>query len=253
MKKVYITALFSILCFIAFAQTAQIIDHHDNIINFGDTVIYESNDIELAEHILEFKIKNTSTSSLSYDVRKTKISYVGNSSVYFCFAGSCYGANIDNSSDPLTLTADETSALVDFSSHYKPYMYVNGVPELYEGSSFVAYTVYDATNPTDSMYFMIKYTVNNHIGIDENNNNAASVKAYPNPATDYFTVEYNFENAQMAEIQILNILGSTVMNQEISTTDNNAKINISELNSGVYFYNIIVDGNNIISKKLIVR
>ncbi len=252
MKKIYITTLFSILYFLAIAQTAQIMDHHDNIINYGDTVIFESDTID-KEHILEFKIKNTSSGTLSYMARKIELSLVGNSMAYFCFAGNCCPTNVNNSTSPMTLNASETSAAVDFSAHYLAYTFVNGNPKFYPGTSYVAYTIYDNASPADSMYFVIQYTIENHIGIKENKNNAASVKVYPNPATDYSIVDYKFENATKAEIQIINILGSTVLNQEISTSSNNAKINISELNSGVYFYNIIVDGNNIVSKKLIVK
>ncbi len=252
MKKIYIIFLFSIISFIAFSQTAQITDHHDNIINYGDTVIFENDTID-KEHVLEFKIKNTSSGTLSYMARKIELSLIGNSSVFFCFVEDCFPKEVNNSTNPMILNASQTSAAVDFSSHYQAYDFVDGAPVYYPGTSYVAYTIYDNASPADSMYFVIQYTINNHIGIKENKNNAASVKVYPNPATDCFIVDYKFENATKAEIQIINILGSTILNQEISTSSNNAKINISELNSGVYFYNIIVDGNNIVSKKLIVK
>ncbi len=253
MKRIYITTILTLLFIAVFAQTAEIIDHNDNIINEGDTVTYYSEDIELAEHILEFKVKNTSTGTLSYSVRQTTVEMVGNASRYFCFAGSCYPASSNLSNTTLTLDADETSNLADFSTHYKPYAFVGGSPETYPGTSRVAYTVFDESNPTDSIYFIVKYTVIDITSIENNTNNAKIGNAYPNPAKDYFFIEYSFNNTRKAKIELMNVLGSIVLSQNLNTTDSRTKINISHLDAGVYFYNVLVDGIRVESKKLVIK
>jgi len=253
MRKIYLTTVLSLLFVSLFAQTAQIIDHNDAVINNGDTVSYYSEDINLSEHFLEFKIKNTSSNTVSYKVRQQTINLLGNSSRYFCFAGSCYSPYTTISQSAKTLTPNEVSVLSDFSTHYKPYAYVSGSLVTYPGTSVVAYTVFDENTPADSTYFIIKYTVIDVTSINDNENKSSISNAYPNPASDFFFIDYNISNANMAQIEVMNLLGSTVLSQELSISASKAKIDISNFVSGVYFYNLIVDGSITKSKKLIVK
>jgi len=253
MKKFYTTTVLSLLFTALFGQTAQIIDHNNTIINNGDTVTYFSKDINASEHYLEFKIKNTSSATISYKVRQKSISIEGNSSRYFCFAGSCYSPAIDLSSSSLTLKASQTSLLNEFSTHYKPYGYSSGSIVTYPGTSIIAYSVFDKNTPSDSTYFIIKYTVIDATSINENKNNYSIGNIYPNPTSDYFFINYNITNANTAQIEISNLLGSKVLSQNISTMNNKAKVDINKLSSGIYFYYFIIDGNKTEAKKLIVQ
>ena len=253
MKRIYITTLFSLLFIALFAQTAEVIDHDNNTIGNGDTVTYYSDNIELAEHILEFKVKNTSSATISYKLKQNTINLIGSSSRYFCFAGACYPSSINISSTSLTIDAGSTSNPTDFSTHYKPYAFVGGSVEKFPGTSVIEYTIFDDTNPTDSLYFLVKYTVIDNTSIDTKTSNIIISNAYPNPAKDYFIIDYNLENASTATVEVMNVLGSTVISQNISVNDMQAKISTNNLDAGVYFYNIIVDGNRLESKKLIIR
>jgi len=253
MRKIYLTTVLSLLFVSLFAQTAQIIDHNDAVINNGDTVSYYSEDINLPEHFLEFKIKNTSSSTVSYKVRQQTINLIGSSSRYFCFSGSCYSPATSISQTVMELTPSAESAPSDFSTHYKPYAYVSGNLEYYPGTSVVAYTVFNESTPTDSTYFIIKYTVIDATAINNNESKSSISNAYPNPASDFFFIDYDISNANMAQIEVMNLLGSTVLSQELSISASKAKIDISNFVPGVYFYNLIVDGSITKSKKLIVK
>ena len=61
---------------------------------------------------------------------------------------------------------------------------------------------------------------------------------YPNPAND--KVSINLKNNGNATIQLFNILGQEV--KTVYTTENKVEVNVSDLNSGIYF--IRVDQNN---------
>ena len=60
----------------------------------------------------------------------------------------------------------------------------------------------------------------------ENENNAISI--YPNPATSILNVNANGYNT----VEIINMLGQVVYN---TTMNDNAQINVRNLNDGVYF------------------
>ncbi len=72
------------------------------------------------------------------------------------------------------------------------------------------------------------------------------VTVYPNPSTDYVTVSFN--NNESSEIEIYNQLGQVLIREKVSAYGK--KIDISNLNSGVYFLRATV-GNKTAIKKLI--
>ncbi|WP_322550017.1 T9SS type A sorting domain-containing protein [Flavobacterium psychraquaticum] len=70
---------------------------------------------------------------------------------------------------------------------------------------------------------------------------------YPNPINNMFTIQ-NENNIGINSVTIVDINGRTVKNIDVSTIEN--EINISDLNSGVYFLNITND-KGLATKKII--
>ncbi|MEZ4955746.1 MAG: serine hydrolase [Saprospiraceae bacterium] len=68
---------------------------------------------------------------------------------------------------------------------------------------------------------------------------SADVKIFPNPINDYLNIEWQ-DGFSEFNIRIFNALGKEVMNAE-----NENKIDLTHLNKGVYFYNILINGKNI--------
>ncbi|MCK5846226.1 MAG: T9SS type A sorting domain-containing protein [Bacteroidales bacterium] len=243
MKKFYITIILSLLVAALYAQTAGITDHNGDAVNAGDTVYYFSHDM-YTSHEVALTVKNTSSATITYKVKRTDISLVSGSSASFCWE-QCYPPSTYISPNGVAIAAGASSNPGQLQADYKD--------KDNEGSSIVAYTVFDETDVNDSMYFIVKYTITDNTSINDNKNSLKYSNAYPNPAKDYFIIDYNFNNASIAKIELLNVLGSIVLTQEISTIENMAKIKVSNLNAGVYFYNIIVDGNRVESKKIIIK
>ena len=66
---------------------------------------------------------------------------------------------------------------------------------------------------------------------------------YPNPASDMVNLNYDFPlEVKVAEVKIMNVLGSVVSEQNIDTRSNQASIDISNINDGIYFYTILING-----------
>ena len=79
----------------------------------------------------------------------------------------------------------------------------------------------------DGNYVMVEVT-----SIDENGVNGLMV--YPNPAKDF--VRFIAQGSEFRVIKIYNTLGMLI--DEIEVNSNEAEINISDYNPGIYFFNI---------------
>jgi Secretion system C-terminal sorting domain len=77
---------------------------------------------------------------------------------------------------------------------------------------------------------------------------------YPNPANDYAEIEYQINNnATDAKITIISSIFSTLSELPLDKSDKKIRINTQQFASGVYFYQLIVDGKKVATKKLLVR
>lgn len=72
-----------------------------------------------------------------------------------------------------------------------------------------------------------------------------NVSVYPNPTSDFVTIKSN--NLEISEIFVFDILGKEVM---LNSKLTNSRLDVSNLNSGVYFMKINASGTNI-TKKII--
>ena len=87
----------------------------------------------------------------------------------------------------------------------------------------------------------------NVLGTDDFENDKLQI--YPNPATNELNIQLNATGATY-EVAIYNTLGSLVF---VSEKTSNSNINISELNSGVYFVKVTDTQNKVYLKRMIKR
>jgi len=76
----------------------------------------------------------------------------------------------------------------------------------------------------------------------------------PNPASDYTSFYITSSNQNEANIEVVNLMGQTVLSQTetITSTNQEVRLNTSELKPGVYFY-IVNVGKEKISNKMIIK
>lgn len=79
-------------------------------------------------------------------------------------------------------------------------------------------------------------------GVEENE---VSFGVYPNPAENELNIR---SNASSYEYQMINSVGQVVMS---GVANGNVKLNVSELNNGVYFLKVVANGNSSIEKVVI--
>lgn len=88
-------------------------------------------------------------------------------------------------------------------------------------------------------------------------NSAEKIKVsniYPNPANDFAYIDYTVNgNFTSANVSFFNLLGKQLAEYPLSKNSDKLRINTSAWESGIYMYQLIIDGKKIATKKLLVR
>jgi hypothetical protein len=94
-------------------------------------------------------------------------------------------------------------------------------------------------NNNDKLYSSEKLTVSN---------------IYPNPANDFASIDYVISgNINEASMSFYNLLGNEIVTYELDKSDHKLKVQTTNWDSGVYLYQLVVDGKKLVTKKLLVR
>lgn len=97
-------------------------------------------------------------------------------------------------------------------------------------------TVYDRELDNQEVNFLYTTTEGcRTLSLSDNNDNSKEFKIYPNPTTDYIRIETPENTKESIEYSIFCSLGKECAKGSVL---NNEKIDLSHLNSGVYFMNI---------------
>jgi len=197
-----------------------------------------------------FDIKNTSTSTKTYNAKRYDVILNSGASAYFCFAGTCYGNSVLISQTPIILNANQSASQISGSFNILE-------ADLDEGStvglSVIKYTFINTTNSSDSVQFTLRYNSPN-VGLAENSNSISSIDAYPNPASDFTSFKINSKANSDAKFEVFNSLGALISSKNIILSEGKNKVdyNVESLAAGIYFASIKV-GNSTTTKKFIVK
>jgi Secretion system C-terminal sorting domain len=77
---------------------------------------------------------------------------------------------------------------------------------------------------------------------------------YPNPATQYATIDYTVQkNFNTGSISFYNLLGKEVAEFELNKFSDKLRVNVSNWEAGIYLYQLTIDGRKVSTKKLLVN
>ena len=146
------------------------------------------------------------------------------------------------------------------------YSWVVSGGEIISGEDSYMITV-EWGEPGDGLVSVIEETVNGCISdttgfevlvddctnIDENAE--TDFKIFPNPASSSISIQFNENPGDQAEIEILNQLGQVLIKEKLSVdTDKNIyQLNISYLNTGIYFVKVVGSEGHTKTKQLVVK
>ena len=98
---------------------------------------------------------------------------------------------------------------------------------------------------TDNVIYMMKVVPNApELSTNEAVNPMTAVRVYPNPVQDVLNLEVNASQASEMNIAVYNITGQKVMetSANVNAGINTPSINVSSLNSGIYFVTVKANG-----------
>jgi len=77
---------------------------------------------------------------------------------------------------------------------------------------------------------------------------------YPNPASEYAEVDYSISpELRDAKLIVYNVLGSQMAEYPLMKNDTKLRINTREMSTGLYFYQLALEGKKVATKKMLVR
>ena len=193
------------------------------------------------------QLQNTSSSSVTYAVKKMEVVLNSGADAYFCWGGQCFPTTttLTPAANYKTLAAGEVYAPQSF-------YYDENVAA---GYSEINYEIYNINNLNDAITFTFKFNPT-LLTVKENSNLFTSISdVYPNPSSSKAQRIVNSKiNSNNVTVSITNALGSVVSLKNIQLTagKNNIQLDSENLNSGIYF-TTITSGTNKVLKKFTIN
>ncbi len=247
-------ALFlSLLCTIGFASLAQnnIVIHLDgqtaDISGQTHTVVAPSGD----SFDIPFDVVNNTGSSAQWRITRKQLSLPTGWTDALCwghstdpFGGTCYSSTQMNS-NPWTTPGSQTVLFTINDGEYGK-MKVSVDPEnnTFGQAHYRYYISANGINMLDSVDLIVDYLATIKPQIKEEIN----ISVAPNPSTEYVNIQ--FSGVEQLQLKMVDALGN-VITREVLTSSR--KINVSDLNSGIYFLVFEAPGSKSITRKLVVR
>ncbi len=259
MKKIFTTALLFVSATCLFGQSIHILKDKVDVTNGIINIPVTKGDASVTELALE----NKTGVKVDYQVNRTilnpPMSADKCAGLYFCTGVQCYGPQKAINWTP----KDAGSSIGAYATLPDPHpdttqLPTYGISAHYDicedacADLYVLYRVYKtAAGSKDTAYVTIKYTCTN--GIDEHASNLGSLSnAYPNPACTDFSLNYQMNVSGKGQIFLYDIFGKKVMETVLPKSEGTVIINTSSLTPGVYFYTMLINGQAVSTKQLVI-
>jgi len=229
-------------------DTLELYDTLGNKINNG-TIRITGSDPKADALVGHIWLKNTTNTDMTNVFVRRKVNQeVENTGNSFCFGVQCYPPFVGESS-----VADTAKVGIYNKSFYADYY-----PDIMDdgghgGLTSVTYEFFD--NLTFGVPVSAKATIEFLVSASSINEDKLVFKGpYPNPASQSTNFEYNLPAAfKSAQVIIRNMLGVEIEDMSLQNRSGKITFDLSSYAAGIYFYTLMVDGNIIQSKKLIVK
>lgn len=245
MKKLYTLILAGLGAMSVNAQSSLEIRDLDGNLMSGQTMTipYLSTDSEAKTDTVN--VINTSGANVSVRCKRYEIAVVPAAKNALCWTVcSMYYTTgtypvLNAPSTPQTIAPGDSRDL--FVLHYEPH----GT----SGNSLFRIVFYNVSNPNDSTSMDVLFT--SPTGLNEASKSAASINAYPNPASNNITIDIeNFSEA--GTVTITNALGRTVKTIQVNENQNSLSVGTTELSEGVYFYSLRTHNKAILTRRFVI-
>jgi hypothetical protein len=100
-------------------------------------------------------------------------------------------------------------------------------------------------------YDTVTVTIDTGTGLNHHEK-AYKFEIYPNPNDGNMMLAYQLETNEKGKITVCDITGRQVISYNLANDQNNLSISQAVLENGVYFFSIMVDGNVVATKKVVI-
>ncbi len=216
-----------------FAQSLEFVDRQDTY----SAAIHETLNISL-------RVKSRSDKAQFYIIRKVYSDMGHSQKGYFCIGNDCLDAGMD-----------------EFSKRLEPGETLEGLKYVLEtgiltGQTTFKFEIFPRGNPSAA----VEHNVT--VSIEEKRTRSLVFQSkditihdvYPNPVSDQAFIDYTIHNESLkAKVVIHNILGRTMSETELPTSETRIKLQADELATGIYFYTLYIDNDGVLTRKMVVR
>ena len=187
-------------------------------------------------------VSNLTNSTLEVKVSRQVISSTQGTINYFCWT-ACYGSQTSVSPQSKSLAPQQVDNN-SFEVHFDNL-------EIEPANATIKYCAFVETNPSDSACTIVNYSVGTTSVLD---NLSATYFSdfHPNPTSSTAFLDYNLNYSDVAEIIVTDMLGNVVRKENISNQNGTLKFDVSDTKAGLYFANILVNGELKTIKRLVV-
>lgn len=243
MKKLLLS--FALVASAIFASAQAINFEQDGVVIENGQEIIVTEIAEWGEFTLELQIRNNTDAELPIVVEKEEIQMVDSTQNFFCW-GQCLSPTLFVS--PAVPLAGNTVSEHGMLSFHHMFYSVSWTP----GTSVVKYSAYPE-NDRDNVIFFYALFAYEATSAEEVSYNNTFGQGYPNPASSVINFDYSLNSSDMATVNIFNLLGQQVMQENINGGQGSLNISVEDLQEGVYFCNFIVNNEVVKTSKFVVK
>ncbi len=247
-------ALFlSLLCTLSVASLAQ-----NNIVILLDG---QTNDISGQTHTviapssasfdIPFDVINNTGSAAQWRITRKQLSVPTGWTDALCwghstdpFGGTCYSSSQMNTNPWTSPGSQSVLFTINDGEYGKMKISIDPEDNTFGQAHYRFYITPNGLTMLDSVDLVVDYIASTKPTLKEE----LSITVAPNPSTEYVNIQ--FSGADQLHLKMVDALGN-VITREVLTS--NRKINVSDLNSGVYFLVFEASGSKSITRKLVVR
>lgn len=199
-----------------------------------------------------FIVTNNSGTNQQWRIRRDRIDVPSDWSDNLCWPPSCYltqGVDIyttpNSGANPAPTIANGTSQTTD-----NPSLVAEIKPQIFPSVTSDSYALYwyFVTDVQGNKVDSVGLRIFSFLGLDEAIAPTLEMTVSPNPATDNINVKAT--GASEANVKVVDILGNIVREEKIQGSK---KIDVMDLNSGVYFVILESEGLKPVNKKIVIR
>lgn len=244
MKKIILSFSLMLLTSLAFSQS---------LVLFRDGIQLNNDDVVQIDSLIggsgmaevHVNVKNITSQELSVKVRRTIIDTIPGTINYFCWAGQCFSPSIYDSPNSELIAAGATTGSDRFYADY----FSNDT----QGITKIRYTFYNEFNVNDTASVIVYFSYG-YLSVNDLLAKSTISNAYPNPASSKVSFDYQLpEQVKTAGVKLYNIVGQEVKSEYLSGVSCKLELDLNNLNEGIYFMTIILNGEAAKTSRIIVQ